>query len=278
MQNRRLQAQCRTAEDQLQQSLEREAELRAQVGDPSTIISKLGAQHDALRTENYYFREQVAILMQDAKNHADLKPELELRKQQMLHVGTEHYKALSSLAAEKDRLATEATEALAALRNELELRTQNHEEDLAHAEARKVELESRVTELWDNLTEARSVIISAEVAAETYSTHNALLEKYIAKNALDGRRIAEQEAEVQDLQMRIAELQRRLQEIVAEHEEKDALIKSLESREVAAELSAKNEREILLVQIEQQKRDIEALVSQVHRSETDAIANRDQMR
>jgi len=271
VQNRRLQAQCRTAEDQLQQSLEREAELRAQVGDPSTIISKLGAQNDALRTENDYFREQVAILMQDAKNHADLKPELELRKQQMLHVGTEHYKALSSLAAEKDRLATEATEALAALRNELEIRTQNHEEE-------KVGLESRVTELWDNLTEARSVIISAEVAAETYSTHNALLEKYIAKNALDGRRIAEQEAEVQDLQMRIAELQRRLQEIVAEHEEKDALIKSLESREVAAELSAKNEREILLVQIEQQKRDIEALVSQVHRSETDAIATRDQMR
>jgi hypothetical protein len=209
--------------------------------------------------------------MQDAKNHADLKPELELRKQQMLHVGTEHYKALSSLAAEKDRLATEATEALAALRNELEIRTQNHEEE-------KVGLESRVTELWDNLTEARSVIVSAEVAAETYSTHNALLEKYIAKNALDGRRIAEQEAEVQDLQMRIAELQRRLQEIVAEHEQKDSVIKLLENREVAAELSAKNEREILLVQIEQQKRDIEALVSQVHRSETDAIATRDQMR
>ena len=55
VQNRRLQAQCRTAEDQLQQSLEREAELRAQVGDPSTIISKLGAQNDALHTENNYF-------------------------------------------------------------------------------------------------------------------------------------------------------------------------------------------------------------------------------
>ena len=92
------------------------------------------------------------------------------------------------------------------------------------------------------------------------------------------RDLAEQEDEVKDLQKRIAELQRRLQEIVAEHEQKDSVIKLLENREVAAELSAKNEREILLVQIEQQKRDIEALVSQVHRSETDAIATRDQMR
>jgi len=127
------------------------------------------------------------------------------------------------------------------------------------------------------------------------------------------RDLAEQEDEVKDLQKRIAELQRRLQEIVNEKEKKDSFIKLLESKEVdlevrvaeqeaevqhlqkrkaelqnslqetvaeneQKELSAKNEREILLVQIEQQKRGIEALVSQVHRSETDAIATRDQMR
>jgi len=127
------------------------------------------------------------------------------------------------------------------------------------------------------------------------------------------RDLAEQEDEVKDLQMRIADLQRRLEEIVNEKEKKDSCIKLLESKEVdlevrvaeqeaevqhlqmriaqqqkslqetvaeheQKELSAKNEREIFLVQIEQQKRGIEALVSQVHRSETDAIANRDQMR
>ena len=82
-----------------------------------------------------------------------------------------------------------------------------------------------------------------------------------------GRHIAELEAEVKALQESEVKLQRRLRAVVAENEQKRAFIKALENKDVAAELSAMNERDILSMQIKDQKLQIEALVSQVHHSE-----------
>jgi len=87
-----------------------------------------------------------------------------------------------------------------------------------------------------------------------------------------GRHIAELEAEVKGLQESEVKLQRRLCAVVAENEQKRAFIKALENKDVAAELSAMNERDILSMQIKDQKLQIEALVSQVHHSEGENCA------
>jgi len=287
----RLQSQCRTAEEQLIRSLERERELRVQLADNdvSAIIGNLREENHALRVDNDYLREQVAILMQDVQMHAELKPELEILKQEVREAGFEHHHALSSLSREKEQLASEASEALSALRNELEIRAQGYEEDTVRVEARTRLLEDHVAELEENLVEARGLVISAEESAKAYSTHNTLLENDMASG---GRRIAEQEADINELRERLAGMQQDLQfaekahmagssqneQLVAENAEKSELVKSLEDSVKAAEDNGKHELEMLSMHIEDQKRKIATLVGEVQRAENEAKASRDQMR
>jgi len=271
--------------------LERERELRVQLADNdvSAIIGNLREENDALRVDNDYLREQVAILMQDVQMHAELKPELEILKQEVREAGFEHHHALSSLSREKEQLASEASEALSALRNELEIRAQGYEDDTVRMEARTRLLEDHVAELEENLVEARGLVISAEESAKAYSTHNTLLENDMASG---GRRIAEQEADINELRERLAGMRKDLQfaekahmagssqneQLVAENAGKSELVKSLEDSVKAAEDNGKHELEMLSMHIESQKRKIATLVGEVQRAENEAKASRDQMR
>ena len=108
----------------MKRSLERENELRTQLADNdlNSIIGRLREESDGLRADNEYLREQVAILAQDARMHAELKPELEHFKEQVRNAGLEQHYAISALTEEKERLAGEASEALSALRSEIEIR------------------------------------------------------------------------------------------------------------------------------------------------------------
>ena len=108
------------------------------------------------------------------------------------------------------------------------------------------------------ICEQMEILMMQEVARSNSELKQDSLEKYIAKHLVNGRHIADLEAEVKGQESEV-KLQRRLS---AENEQKNAFIK-----EVVAELSAINERDILSLHIKDQKLQIKALVSQVHRSE-----------
>ena len=276
-----MQNQCRTAEDQLKRSLERERELRAQLADHdvSTVIGNLRAESDELRADNDFLREQVEILVQNAQK---LQPEHESMR-------LKHDNALSSLSYEKERLASEATEALSALRSELEMRTQAYEDQVEREQGRVQQLEAQVADFEAILAEARNLVSTADEAANAYSKHNALLEKDVASH---GRQVAEKEADMKMLRERINELQRDLQaaekahlagreqntQLAEEVTAKDEVNKSLEKSLHAAEESSKHERGMLSMQIEDQKRRISALVLEVQQAENDARTTRDELR
>ena len=276
----------------------RERELRAQLADSdvSSIISNLREENDELRGDNDYLREQVAILTQDARLHASVKSELAGLQRQVRAAGLDHSHALATLMKEKEQLASEATEALSALRSELEVRTQAQEEEAALAAVRARDLEGRVAELEANLAKARSLIVNAEEAAKAYSKHNTLLEN---DNATSERRIAEQEADINGLQARTAELLQDLRAseknsragldqnalLAADNAQKAELIKSLEEsvRSLeeslrAAEENGRHEREMLSMQVQDQKRKVAALASEVKRADDDSKTVRDDMR
>ena len=271
--------------------MERERELRAQLADSevSNIISKLREENDGLRADNDYLREQVAILTQDARLHAAVKAEVQNLQQHVRAASLDHSHAIATLTKEKEQLAGEATEALGALRSELEMRTQVHEQEAALSAERAQELAGRVAELEENLAEARDLMTTAEEAAKAYSQHNLLLEN---DNAKSGRRIAEQEADINGLQARIAVLLQDLQHsetggregkernalLAADVTQKEELIKSLEESVRAAEESGRHEREMLSMQVQDQKRKIAALASEVQRAEDDAKTVREEMR
>jgi chromosome segregation ATPase len=236
--------------------MERERELRAQLANNnvSSVIGDLRAENDGLRADNDYLREQVEILVQNAQKHV---PELESRKLQH-----------ASLLSEKERLASEATEALSALRSELEMRTQAYEDQMAQEKTRVQQLAEQMAELEENLVEARNLLTAADDAANAVASHNELLEKDMANN---GRRIAEQEADINGLREQNAQL-------TEESAQKDELNKSLQKSLQEADESGKHEREMLSMQVEEHKRKISTLVLEIQQAQNDARAARDELR
>ena len=288
---RTLQGQCRASDDQLQRSLERERDLRAQLTDQdvNNVMRKLAEENTGLHADNSYLREQVEILTQDARVHAEVKRELSHLREHMNRVGSVHQNALSSASEQKERLASEASEALSALRSEFEMRAHTHEEEMALATTRSKQLEGRITLLEQDLEEARNHAKTAEEAVRACSAHNVLLENDVAGSQ---RLITQKEAAVHEQLIRVSKLQEELQavekarlddreqlaQLNAELSQKQEQVNSLQESVQAVETREKNERETMSMNIEELQHKIAMFSSDVQSAQNDVANTREQMR